>query len=596
VEAGVGRFWLFISMETLVALKKPNLKSMAMGEILGRRLSQIEHLFYSIIGVHSLFYNADNHLLSSVEAGSSCACLAPLLSELDKRRKENDFKIIEHLELTDEFQLTIRQYDKLINEYEIPLVIANKMYGTIRLLAKDHESGEESETGPCLHLKYVPSSEIITRTQRLLPILEAFLLMGSRTRELEQTLEGLGALYSAGQMLTSTYNLETVLNQILLMVAETLQVKSCTIRLFNKKTEQLEIRAVHNLSEKYLNKGPVIVKHSEVDILAMAGEAVAIKDISTDPRILYPKEMVEEGLSSTLCVGLRLSDEPIGVIRAYSERPRDFTQYDIYLLEALANYAAIAIDYARRFSDSLEVKRFEHEFKLAAEIQKRIIPARLPNPPGYDMAARNIPHRRIGGDFYDFWKMADDHIGMVIADGSGKSIPGALLMAMAHAALRVQAQYAFRTYDIIKRTNNFMCAQTEVKHFVSIFYAALNVSTRTLTYTNAGHNPPLIVNNNSVKYLEPGGMVIGVEPDTPYVERQIVLEPGDVLVMTTDGLTEAFSPEDELFGYERVIAEVRKNIDKPANEILDAVCRACLNFANSSATDDDLTLCIVKVL
>jgi len=580
-----------------VTKHKLDLKTAGLGEILGRRINEIQRLFHDFIGIHTLFYDADNRLLSSLENGSPYECLKGLLGELDRRRKSGDYEKIAELKLAENLVMTARTYAGGICEYEIPYLFDGVRYGYIRLLSSSSpgpEATADSADG-CIKLHYIGRERVIERARRLMPILEAFLLMGARIRELEQTLQGLAALYRTGQMLTAKLDLEEVLQWILRLVAETLDVKACTIRLLNRETGRLEVRATFNLSEKYLNKGPVMAEHSGVDMAAMRGETVAIKDLTKDERVVYPREMAEEGLASLLCVGLRLREEPIGVIRAYSASPRDFSDYEVFLFEALANYAVIAIDYARRFADSLHVRQLEHEFKLAAQIQKRITPSKLPEWPGYDVAAMNIPYRQIGGDFYDVWDIPDEHLGLVIADGSGKSIPGSLLMAMTHAALRVQAMYAFRTSEIIDRTNRFICRQTEVRHFVSLFYGALNRPERVLTYTNAGHIPPVVVRKSGDIYLDTDGMVIGVEPNITYEERQMTLEPGDVLVMTTDGVTEAMSPGGELFGYERLIAVVRENQARSACEIVRSVCDACSEFTRSSAPKDDVTLCVVKI-
>jgi len=561
-------------------------------------LSRIQRLFHQFFGIHTLFYDAAGSLLTPIEKDSPYECIRRLVERIDDLREARRYEIGEPVSLDINLVLHMRIYENNVCEYEIPFGGGLGATGYVRMFSQATEplTPGAAPDALCADLHFTAREDIVQRTKTIMPILEAFLLLGERIRLLEGTMDGLAALHTTGQTLTRTLDLQEVLNLIVTLVTENLGVKACALRLLNESTGNLEIRASRNLSKKYLNKGPVMAAGSQIDVQAMQGNIVVSKNLTTDPRVLYPQEMVEEGLSSILCVGLRIRDKAIGVIRAYSAEAHEFDQYDIVLFESLANYAAIAIDYAKRFADSLEKRRIEHELDLAAEIQNRLLPKSLPTYPGYDIAALNIPYKQIGGDFYDFWDIDDKHLGLVIADGSGKSVPGAMLMTLAKAAVRVQAQHVYRTAEIIDQANRFICSQTYVRHFVSLFYGALNLEARVLTCTNAGHNPPVILGSSPTRYIEASGIVLGVDPEAIYTEQQITLVPGDMLLMVTDGVTEAFGAHDEQFGYDRLIEAAKAHRDRSAAEIVQAIRDVVRRFAVSPVFDDDLTVAVIKVL
>jgi len=558
-----------------------------------RRLSEIQALFHQFIGIHTFFHDASGALLVPLEEDRG---LREMLASIDEQRRTGRFSDGGEIPLANGIVMRVRNFGGRILEYEIPFATHTEYSGCVRMISKA-ASDVGAGGGPAeAQLQFVPREEVIRHAAAVIPLIETFLLMGERIQVLENIVDGFSALRQTGQLLANSLNLEEVLSLIVSLVVETVGVKGCSLRLLNEETGKLEIRATKNLSAKYLEKGPVVAIGSEIDVAAMKGETVVIEDLRNDPRVLYPAEMIEEGLVSILCVGVRMRERPIGVIRAYSAQMREFSAYDLFLLEALANYAAIAIDYARRFADSLEKRRIDQEFNVAASIQKRLMPPALPRWPGYDITAVNIPHRQVGGDFYDLWDMPEENLGIIIADGSGKSVSGALLMTLAHTAVRVQAQYVYRTADIIARTNRFICSQTRQRHFVSLFYAALNRRDRILTYTNAGHTPPVILGSSGARLLEASGMVLGVEPETSYFERQVALVPGDLLIMCTDGVTEALSPNDELFGGDRLVEVVQTCRQKSAAEIIRITCEELRRFVDKPIFPDDLTLMVLKVL
>ena len=413
---------------------------------------------------------------------------------------------------------------------------------------------------------------------------------------LRRYVEELRTLYRVSEILTSPRHVNDVLRLVVRTVCSALEVKACGLRLLEPETGDLVIRAVHGLSPEYLDKGPVRIDESEIDQTAMDGEPVYVRDILHDKRILYPKEMYDEGLRSNLVVGLRFRGKPIGALRIYTGEKRYFHQSEIALAEAIGNLAAIAITNAQLYEETLEKGRLEHELGLAAQIQAHLLPAECPQPEGFDIAALSEPCRQVGGDFYDFIIQPDGRrLGLVIADVCGKSMGGALLMATTRSAMRVEAEHCTTPAEIITRVNMCLCRDTRPEEFVTLFLAKLEIGPRILHYANAGHNPPLLYRDGKAIPLRGAGMVCGVLYENTYHETDVQLQSGDILLLYTDGLDEARNVEDQLFGLERTNEVILANQDKSAEDILHELTAEAHRFVGKREQSDDLTMMLVKV-
>ena len=408
--------------------------------------------------------------------------------------------------------------------------------------------------------------------------------------------EQLQTLHRVSKLLNSPRHVNEVLLLVVQTMCETLDVKACGLRLLDGATGELVLKAMHGLSPEYLGKGPVPIEQSEIDRAAMEGDPVYVRDISKDPRILYPSEMVREGIHSILVVGLKARGGPIGALRIYTGEERRFHKSELSLADALANLAAIAIENAKLYEETLEKDRLERELTLAAEIQTHLLPLEFPRIRGFDLCAFNDPCRQVGGDFYDFLVEPDGRrLGIVIADVCGKSMAGALLMATTRSALRVQSEHCTTPAEIVTRVNMSLCRDTRPEEFVTVFLGKIHVATRVLHYTNAGHNPPVLYRGDAAMPLEGGGMVCGVDGETTYHESDIPLQTGDVLLLYTDGLTEARNVQEELLGLERVGRVIRQNRDRSAADIIQLLRDEVRRFIAGHDQTDDLTVVLVKV-
>ncbi|MDD1706153.1 MAG: SpoIIE family protein phosphatase [Methanoregulaceae archaeon] len=253
--------------------------------------------------------------------------------------------------------------------------------------------------------------------------------------------------------------------------------------------------------------------------------------------------------------------------------------------------------------ESEELERKNAELRVAAEIQQSLLPGTIDTVPGFEMAARSVPARIVGGDFYDVITAAEmpyatGNVGIVIADVSGKGLPAAIFMALSKVVLHVNAASHPRPVDAVRHANNRITAESKTSMFVTACYGVIDPGAHTFTYVNAGHNPPFVVQGNggSIRQLDPTGMVLGALEDAEYGEQTIPLSIGDSIVLYTDGITEATNARNELFGEERLRNVLLQHHDLPANELADAILDEITRFCGGEPQSDDITLFVVKVI
>lgn len=407
----------------------------------------------------------------------------------------------------------------------------------------------------------------------------------------------LSALDFISNLLTETsFDLQPLLEEIVRVTAETMHMKACTIRLLDRETNEMVLKASHGLSRTYLFKGPVIAQQSIFrELILMENDVVEVFDVGGDPRMQYAREAVSEGIHSVLVAPLMRDGKAIGALSVFTAEPHRFTDEERRLFKTIANQASVAISLAQLYREKLELQQIEHELNIAADIQRKLMPNQAPNLPGYDIAGLFRPCYEIGGDFYDFIELPENNLGIALGDVSGKGIPASLLMATVRTALRVQAENIYAMRDVVGRVNRAVYEDTRPDEFVTLFYGVLNGDSGVLTYVNAGHNTALLVRQNEVVRLEPGGPPIGILPDLLAGEERIQLETDDVLAIFTDGYPDSEGKNDEPFGEERIVDVLKRGVG--AHETVVALEKEIVRFkAAGSAYGDDRTIVLVKAL
>lgn len=421
----------------------------------------------------------------------------------------------------------------------------------------------------------------------------------SDEQRLRSRAEELAALFSLTTEFTGTHDLQNVLNLVAQTVVRAMNAKACGIRLLNEDHTELVIKAVANLSKEYLNKGPIVVSKSVIDTEVIStGRPVYIANEQNDPRVLYPVEAKREGIVSALCAPLMYKGKAEGVIRVYTSEKHVFDWFETALLQTIAVQAAAAIVNARLYEDILETETIRRQLKIASEVQRRLTPAKPPNLDGFDIAAVYTPCYELGGDFYDFISLPPNNLGVVICDVAGKGIPASLLMASLRATLRAHALNIYDMSAVLDKVNKTFCADTLMSEFATMFYGVLDYRSRSFTFTNAGHCPPILFRDGQVRELATGGGLLGINPTLQYAHNHLTFRSGDVLLMFTDGLTEALNHKDEGFGRDRIIkaANVAIGENRPAAHIARHIIWEMRRFVGLQSKFDDLTVLVLKVL
>ena len=236
------------------------------------------------------------------------------------------------------------------------------------------------------------------------------------------------------------------------------------------------------------------------------------------------------------------------------------------------------------------------ELRRAADVQQRLLPREAPDIPGFEFAGMMSPAKQLGGDYYDYIQLLKGKVGLVIADVSGKGTEAALFMPSIEVALRMDASVSLRTDEILSTVNKVLYELANQTRYVTIFYAKLDPASRILQYTNAGHPPPLILRASAESvWLVEGGPIVGMLPDAVFEVSSVTLEPGDVVVLYTDGVVEAQSADGEFYSAERLASVARANRGMAAQELVSAIYRSVVAFTSSRELQDDLTLMVLKV-
>lgn len=317
---------------------------------------------------------------------------------------------------------------------------------------------------------------------------------------------------------------------------------------------------------------------------------------------LLSEEQENEALGSNqqllLAVPLLIKNDLFGIL-VVIEAPGGlrFRARRLDIINGIAQQAALAIQNDLLQEEMVIRERLETEVQLARQIQQTFIPDSLPTRAGWDLAARWITARQVGGDFYDVMELADGRIGLFIADVADKGVPAALFMALTRTLVRAAVAETESPAEALSRVNDLLIPDTQQGMFVTAVYAVLYPEKGELVYANAGHNPPLWLNHEGkVVRLTRTGMALGVVEGKKVEERTIQLESGDTLLLYTDGLSEAFSPDGNLFEEERIIKSLQDARDSAAEGILQIIEERLGAFVGDEAQSDDLTMLLLKRL
>lgn len=326
--------------------------------------------------------------------------------------------------------------------------------------------------------------------------------------------------------------------------------------------------------------------------------SILVRDAQLDDAFKGRMSIVEQKVHTMMAVPLQTRDRIVGLI--YVDSPfilREFTKDDLSLLTIMASQAALRIVSAL-LSEAEETERImKRDLGQAAEIQMRMLPDQAPKIEGADVAGFNAACKTVGGDYYDFFKYSDGKVGLALGDVSGKGMPASLMMMALHARVQVLAEDPADLGAFMMRLNKATCAKCPSNRFITFFYCVLDATTGNLRFANAGHNPPIIMRaSGEAEMLEGGGPVLGILSIAPYGEERAQVGCGDMLVLFSDGVTEATNQQFEEYGEERLIDVLRRHREAPAAAIVEAVTKGLAEFTAGAPQADDITLVVAKRL
>jgi sigma-B regulation protein RsbU (phosphoserine phosphatase) len=412
----------------------------------------------------------------------------------------------------------------------------------------------------------------------------AFLYERLRRERLESRL-----LQEVAQELGRTLNLRDLLTLILDLLRQVVPYDAAVIYLLGE--DGLDV--VHQSLRGYPEGGEEFVQlkvgQGIVGSVARSGRPEIVADVAEDPRYYNARPATRSEMVAPLLSGGRV----FGAFNLESDRPRAYTAHDLELLENFAGQAAVALERARLLEQEAERRRLEQELRIARRIQRYFLPKLPEHLRRRGLDGRTLPCEEVSGDYYDFLERRDGSVAVAVSDVSGKGIPAALIMSSLRTAFRLGATQRSHPSVLARELNTFLKGSLRETEFVTGVFGVLDPGLTRFRYTNAGHNPPLLLRaGGEVEWLDVGGMILGAFPNQDYEETEVDLGPGDLLVLYTDGLTEALSPEGEEFGEERLVAAVRAGAEAPPRALISEVIGAVRVFA-AGKLPDDLTVVAV---
>lgn len=321
--------------------------------------------------------------------------------------------------------------------------------------------------------------------------------------------------------------------------------------------------------------------------------SLLVNDPEGDPR--FQGIRVAEGIRNFLCVPLMVGAELIGVLSAYNKIGEDFNPDDQRVLAIIATQSAQVLEKARLDHEAKASERIREDMRLAEIIQERLLPNGPPNIPGFDVAGASLAAGHVGGDYFDFIPLRDNRWAIALGDVSGKGVPAALLMANLQATLRSQALQDTSCHQCMANCNRLLFLSTSHDRFATLFYGRLDVRSNILTYCNAGHERPFhLTRDGDIKRLTSGGLAVGILEKFDYEDDIVIMQPGELIVIFSDGVTDMINADDEAFGEIRLQDLLRENLELGSKDLVDLIIAEVQKHAGDEPAFDDITMVIIK--
>ena len=398
-----------------------------------------------------------------------------------------------------------------------------------------------------------------------------------RTKQLD------GLLHIA-KTVTSTLNLDEVLHRLSDEICKLYQLDVLVILLQDELSGRMRLGYGQGLKSRrkyvYFDLAVPLANRTKA-----TGKKLVVRDIDAS-RSLRTEISQSEGLKAAICMPLKNQGKLVGMAVGFAREPRSFAKSQIDIMRPLGDLAGVAIRNARTY---------RQKYKIAEILQQRLVPSNIPQIDGLNIGHEFLPAREVGGDYYDFIRLGPNKIGVVVGDVTGSDVEAAEYTTMGKHVLRTYAREYESPAQVLTKTNNLVCEDTRADMFISLFYGVIDLDRKKLIYANAGCEPAILYkkSNRSVSTLVADGMLLGIKGGIVYEEKEVDLNKGDILMLYTDGLTEA-GVNDQRFGTQSVMDAVAGNSQFDAQQIADNMHDDLLEFVHGRITDD-VAMVVLKV-
>lgn len=352
--------------------------------------------------------------------------------------------------------------------------------------------------------------------------------------------------------------------------------------------------------ETFLRSQTIDVGEGIVGRAWQEGQPLLLADLSATPELAALRNS-SFATASVMVTPLLYGKQNMGVL-ALANGPTNapFTASDFVVFKSIAEQSAFALYTAVIYSEANEKKRLDHDLQIAREIQRILLPAEAPTIPGFEISGINIPASQVSGDYFDYIAIDHEHLGVAIADVSGKGVPASLIMAICRSVLRSQAQQCASPSEVLKKVNRQLYPDIREDMFISMAYLVLDHANATVTLSRAGHDAPLFYRSatRELTPIKPPGLVLGIDSggvfDRITGDVDVRLEKDDCLILYTDGITEALDTAGDEYGIERTMESIRSSASEGASAVITRLIDDLRKFVGATPQNDDITLIAIR--
>ncbi|RKY90592.1 MAG: hypothetical protein DRQ13_12420 [Ignavibacteriae bacterium] len=413
-------------------------------------------------------------------------------------------------------------------------------------------------------------------------------------KRLRNAIAELSILNDIATTISSTQPVDQIVDLIVKKCVTHLNVEQGVVMLLNEEDKD---KPLHTMIREQQSSSDLLPYRFDAQLtgwMLKNQSPLLVNKLKEDERF---KDLIEATtpIESLLSVPLSIKSKMIGVLSVFNKRTEEnFTPGDQKLLSIIASQSAQIIENARLLEEERNLRTMQEEMRLAKITQENLLPKELPYLKGYQISVKTLSAKEVGGDYYDFIQIDNNHFAFCLGDVTGKGMSAAMLMANMQAALRSQVLNGCSCTDSLANSNNLLCVSTEPTKFVTLFLGILNSDTNEICFSNAGHDPPFHFTKSGLTILKTGGMLLGAFPDSQYEQEKIIMEPGDLLIIFSDGITDAMNSENQEFGEKKLKDIISDYKSADPELIIDKIISATRAHTGDIPQFDDMTLLIIK--